>query len=107
MCSTVLKLRIEENFVIQVLWILLQVRSTILMLRIEDSFLQNVQQELSAREPTVTTMKAPGNLPHSQHEELSQLWERVTYLCEVRENKLTDALKLVSVLSYYFLRVIM
>ena len=65
-----------------------------------------MQQELSAREPTVTTMKAPGNLPHSQHEELSQLWERVTYLCEVRENKLTDALKLVSVLSYHFVRVI-
>ena len=41
-------------------------------------------------------MKAPGNLPPSQHEELSQLWDRVTYLCEVRENKLTDALKLVS-----------
>lgn len=70
------------------------------MLRLEVCFLQNLQQELSAREPTVTTMKAPGNLPHSQHEELSQLWERVTYLCEVRENKLTDALKLVSVCCY-------
>ncbi|XP_070185712.1 microtubule-actin cross-linking factor 1, isoforms 6/7-like isoform X4 [Littorina saxatilis] len=55
---------------------------------------RNLQQELSAREPTVTTMKAPGNLPHSQNEELSQLWDRVSYLCEVRENKLTDALKL-------------
>ncbi|PVD38690.1 hypothetical protein C0Q70_01310 [Pomacea canaliculata] len=55
---------------------------------------RNLQQELAAREPTITTMRAPGNLSHTQHEELSRLWGNVSYLCEVRENKLTDALKL-------------
>ncbi|XP_005100351.2 microtubule-actin cross-linking factor 1 [Aplysia californica] len=55
---------------------------------------RNIQQELAAREATVLTMKAPGNLPPSQSEELSALWDRVNHLCDVRESKLKEALKL-------------
>ena len=58
-------------------------------------YIQNLQQELSVREPTVTAMRQPGNLPPIQHDELSHLWDRVAYLCEIRENQLMDALKLV------------
>ncbi|XP_076458946.1 microtubule-actin cross-linking factor 1, isoforms 6/7-like isoform X2 [Babylonia areolata] len=55
---------------------------------------RNVQQELSVREPTVSTLKMSDTLSHPQHEQLSALWDRVSYLSQVRENKLTDALKL-------------
>ncbi|XP_067685972.1 microtubule-actin cross-linking factor 1, isoforms 6/7-like isoform X1 [Haliotis asinina] len=53
-----------------------------------------IQQELAARETTVTTMKTAGNIPRSQADELTELWERVNYLSDVRDNKLRDALKL-------------
>ncbi|KAK3764301.1 hypothetical protein RRG08_008783 [Elysia crispata] len=55
---------------------------------------RNVQQELAAREATVLTMRAPGNLPPTQAEELSNLWERVNHLCDVRGNRLKEGLKL-------------
>ncbi|KAL8573597.1 hypothetical protein ACOMHN_007150 [Nucella lapillus] len=55
---------------------------------------RNVQQELSVREPTVTTLKMSDSLPHPQNEHLALQWDRVSYLSHIRENKLTDALKL-------------
>ncbi|GFO18176.1 microtubule-actin cross-linking factor 1, isoforms 1/2/3/5, partial [Plakobranchus ocellatus] len=55
---------------------------------------RNIQQELAAREATVVTMRAPGNLPPTQAEELSNLWERVNHLCDIRENRLKEGLKL-------------
>lgn len=60
---------------------------------------QNIQQELSAREATILTMKAPGNLPPVQSEDLSLLWERVTHLSDIRESKLKEGLKLVGEFS--------
>lgn len=56
--------------------------------------LRNIQQELAAREDTLLTMQAPGNLPASQREELSGLWDRVTHLCDERDTRLQEALKL-------------
>ncbi|KAK6961833.1 microtubule-actin cross-linking factor 1-like isoform X1, partial [Biomphalaria glabrata] len=55
---------------------------------------RNIQQELTAREATVLTMRAPGNLPAQQASELAQLWDRVNHLCDIRESKLKEALKL-------------
>ncbi|BFZ22115.1 hypothetical protein BsWGS_25154 [Bradybaena similaris] len=55
---------------------------------------RNIQQELAAREATVLTMKAPGNIPAVQAEELSNIWDRVNHLSDVREVKLKEALKL-------------
>lgn len=55
---------------------------------------RNIQQELAAREATVLTMKAPGNLPQTQGQELSALWDRVTHLGDLREERLREALKL-------------
>ncbi|XP_059145968.1 microtubule-actin cross-linking factor 1, isoforms 6/7-like isoform X2 [Physella acuta] len=55
---------------------------------------RNIQQELGAREATVLTMKAPGNLPAQQAAELSKIWDRVNHLCDIREVKLKEALKL-------------
>ncbi|CAG5119095.1 unnamed protein product, partial [Candidula unifasciata] len=54
----------------------------------------NIQQELAEREATVLTMKAPGNIPAVQAEELSNIWDRVNHLSDVREVKLKEALKL-------------
>ncbi|XP_053386476.1 dystonin-like isoform X4 [Mercenaria mercenaria] len=53
-----------------------------------------LQQELAAREQTVAAMKASGNLPPIQMEELNSLWEAVNMLSEVREAKLKESLQL-------------
>ncbi|CAL1534640.1 unnamed protein product [Lymnaea stagnalis] len=55
---------------------------------------RNIQQELAAREATVLTMRAPGNLPPGQSAELSKLWDRVNRLCDIRESKLKEGLRL-------------
>ena len=61
-------------------------------------YLQALQQELSAREQTVAAMKASGNLPPVQLEELCQLWESVNHLSDVREAKLKESLQLVGLI---------
>ena len=61
--------------------------------------LQSLQQELGAREQTVAAMKASGNLPPPQLEELNSLWEHVHMLSEIRETKLKESLALVSKVS--------
>ncbi|XP_052813001.1 microtubule-actin cross-linking factor 1, isoforms 1/2/3/4/5-like isoform X2 [Mya arenaria] len=53
-----------------------------------------LQQELSAREQTVAAMKASGNLPPVQLEELNTLWDSVNMLADVRESKLKESLQL-------------
>ncbi|XP_052234757.1 dystonin-like isoform X4 [Dreissena polymorpha] len=53
-----------------------------------------LQQELSAREQTVAAMKASGNLPPVQMEELTSLWESVNALSDLRENNLKESLQL-------------
>lgn len=55
-----------------------------------------MQQELGAREQTVAAMKASGDIPASHIEELETTWDRVNRLSDARENKLRDAMKLVS-----------
>ncbi|ESO82077.1 hypothetical protein LOTGIDRAFT_237158 [Lottia gigantea] len=55
---------------------------------------KGIQQELLVRETTVETMRNASNVPKAQKEELGNLWERVNYLSDVRENKLRDAMKL-------------
>ncbi|KAK6172103.1 hypothetical protein SNE40_018056 [Patella caerulea] len=55
---------------------------------------KGIQQELLVREPTVETMRTAGNVPKSQKEELGNLWDRVNYLSDVRDNKLKDAMRL-------------
>ena len=44
----------------------------------------------------MAAMKASGNLPPPQTEELTSLWEHIHMLSEIRENKLKESLALVS-----------
>ncbi|XP_041374834.1 LOW QUALITY PROTEIN: microtubule-actin cross-linking factor 1-like [Gigantopelta aegis] len=53
-----------------------------------------IQQELAAREPTIATMKSASNLPASQIEDLTRIWDRVNHLSDVRENRLRNAMTL-------------
>lgn len=44
----------------------------------------------------MAAMKASGNLPTIQLEELNSLWDNVNLLSDVRESKLKESLQLVS-----------
>ncbi|KAL3854347.1 hypothetical protein ACJMK2_013620 [Sinanodonta woodiana] len=55
---------------------------------------KTLQQELAAREQTVAAMKASGNLPTSQLEELNTIWDRINHLSDIREGKLKESISL-------------
>ncbi|KAL5005910.1 hypothetical protein ScPMuIL_017068 [Solemya velum] len=55
---------------------------------------KSMQQELAAREQMVAAMKASGEIPSSQLNELGEIWERVNHLSDIRENKLKESMKL-------------